>query len=386
MSKKVITLSGTRFLDASGRDFVPHGINMVCKDRALGCIGDYRKDDFEFLKENGFNLVRLGLQWCMAEPEAGKYSEEYFCKIDEIISNAASCGIPVFLDMHQDLYGAKFEDGAPEWATLDEGAEHIRTDLWSESYLVSPAVQTAFDNFWKDAPCADGSGVMTRFIDLWKFIADRYKDNPYVIGYDVFNEPFPGTPGGEVAQILNSFFEGGTELSNLEDENTIIKLVGSILPITSEFEEKVLNPFYDRIFTAIRSVDKDTLLFLESNYFANAGIPSEIRPAEYPDGRQIEGQAWAPHGYDILVDTADYEGGGTMRVDFIFGSLLERAGSLNIPVFFGEWGCYPNASEAQKEQAKHILELFSQAGVGQTYYDYSHIHDGGILEVLKRNP
>ncbi len=384
MAGKVIRVSGKRFIDDKGRDFVPYGINMVCKDRTVGCIGNYTEEEFKFLKENGFNLVRLGLQWCMAEPVPGVYSEDYFSKIDRIISLAAAHEIPVFLDMHQDLYGAKFEDGAPEWATVDEGAEHVRTELWSESYLVSPAVQLSFDNFWKDAPAADGVGVRTRFVSLWKFIAARYCDNPYVIGYDVFNEPFPGTVGGEVALILNEFMQGGVELSNLEDQSTIMNIVGKIMPITASFETGILNPFYDEVGTAIRSVDKDTILILESNYFANAGIPSEVQPACYPDGRQIENQAWAPHGYDILVDTSDYETGGTERVDFIFGSLLEKADSLDIPCFFGEWGCYPNASTGQKEQARHLLELFKRAGVGQTYYDHSHIHDGGILEVLKR--
>ena len=39
-------------------------------------------------------------------------------------------------------------------------------------------------------------------------------------------------------------------------------------------------------------------------------------------------------------------------------------------------------TEAQKEQAAFLLNLFKENGVGNVYYDFSHIRDGGILEIL----
>ncbi|MBR6474843.1 MAG: cellulase family glycosylhydrolase, partial [Lachnospiraceae bacterium] len=198
---------------------------MVCKEKARGYIGDYKPEDFEFLREHGFNLIRLGLQWDGAEPEPGKYNEEYFKGIDKIIEMAAVCDIAVFLDMHQDLYGVVFEDGAPEWATVTDGEEHIRTELWSESYLISPAVQHAFDNFWKNTPASDGVGIRTHYIELLKYLAKRYKGNPYVIGIDVMNEPFPGTPGMRVAEIMGRYMPDG-DMSALEDFSKIAEVIG----------------------------------------------------------------------------------------------------------------------------------------------------------------
>ena len=154
MTKK-IRVKETKFIKDTGEEFIPKGINMVCKDKGLGYIGKYTKDDFKFLKEKGFNLIRLGLIWDGAEPAPGEFSEKYFSKIDEIIAMAAAEDIPVFLDMHQDLYGVMFEDGAPRWATITDGERHVRTELWSDAYLMSPAVQHAFYNFWKDAPAPD---------------------------------------------------------------------------------------------------------------------------------------------------------------------------------------------------------------------------------------
>ncbi|MBO7634596.1 MAG: cellulase family glycosylhydrolase, partial [Lachnospiraceae bacterium] len=271
------------------------------------------------------------------------------------------------------------------------------------SYLISPAVQHAFDNFWQDAPAPDGVGIRTHYVNLWKHIAERFVDNPFVIGYDIMNEPFPGTPGAQVAEILGGLTsgaepesgDGGSDrrasngsvsstpaASPFDDHETIEMIVGSILPVTSEFEETCLNPFYDDVARAIRSVDPDTLIFLESNYFANAGIPSSIRPAADASGAVIQGQVWAPHGYDIMVDTDAYDEGGTDRVAFIFGSLLGTAERLGLPTLIGEWGCYPNASQAQKAQARFLLDIFKENGIGNVYYDFSHIKDGGILDTL----
>lgn len=386
MSKKFIYAKGNKLFTNDGLEFIAKGINMVCKDKSRNYIGNYKAEDFRFLKEHGFNLIRLGLAWDGAEPEPGKYDEKYFEKIDNLIALAREAGILVFLDMHQDLYGVVFEDGAPEWATITDDEQHIRTELWSESYLISPAVQHAFDNFWKNSPASDGVGIRTHYIELLKFVTNRYAENPYVIGFDIMNEPFPGTPGAAVGEIMGRFLqtsEGGeSDVSAFNNPESITAIVSEIFPITSKFESEVLNPFYDEAARAIRSVDKDILFMFEANYFANAGIPSVLRPAVYEDGRIIENQVFAPHGYDILVDTEAYDEGGLERVGFIFSSILNTATKMGIPVMIGEWGCYPNASEAQKEQAKFLLKMFTENCVGNVYFDYSHLHDGKIIQVL----
>src|SRR5690625_7014008 len=110
--------------------------------------------------------------------------------------------------MHQDLFSVKYGDGAPEWATLDEDLPHVTGDVWSDAYLMSPAVQTAFDNFWNNTPAEDGVGIQDRFAQLWKHIAERYADNRTVIGYDILNEPFIGSDAQHVMPILLTAFAG----------------------------------------------------------------------------------------------------------------------------------------------------------------------------------
>lgn len=381
--KKLISVSGTRFVTRDRTEFIPKGINMVCKDKSRNYIGDYTAKDFKFLKEKGFNLIRLGIFWDGVEPEPGIYDENYLDKVEAIINMASSENIPVFLDMHQDLYGIMFSDGAPVWATVTDGEEHIRTELWSESYLISPAVWHAFDNFWNNAAAPDGTGIRTHFIKMWQHLAERFAGHPGVVAYDVFNEPFPGSRGGEIACILGDFEKNAGSVTDISDMSALSGLISGIAAITGEFEQDTLCPFYDELFNAIRKVDPDTILLLESNYFANAGIPSMIRPAVTPSGEVISGQAYAPHGYDILVDTDEYETGGTDRIDIIFGSLLEKIRSIGLPAFIGEWGCYRNAGDAQKAQARHIKGLLASAGIGNVYYEYPDLlKEDGIITVL----
>ena len=376
MNKK-IRIENSRFVTDTGEPFIPKGVNMVCKDSSKSYIGNYSENDLSGLKESGCNLIRLGIFWDGAEPEPGIYDENYLNKLEILINMAAKADIPVFLDMHQDLFSVLYADGAPKWATLTDNKEHIRTGLWSESYLISPAVQHAFDNFWNNSPAADGIGIRTHYINMWKHIASKFADNPYVIGYDVMNEPFPGSSGAQIAAILGEFEKNGGSISGGFDEAALFGLISKIVPVTASFEQEILSPFYDELFSSIREVDKKTILIFESNYFANAGIPSHIRPAVDPSGNTVSYQAYAPHGYDILVDTDAYSSDpGNERIDLIFGSILQKISELaeqGIPSFIGEWGCYPQASPAQLKQAEHILKLLDAHAIGNVYYEYGHL-------------
>lgn len=398
---KKIIIKENKFFNDSGLEITPKGVNMVCKDKSRHYIGDYKSEDFTYLKNLGMNLVRLGIFWDGVEPVPGKYDEDYLKKIDDIIRMAAQNDICVFLDMHQDLFSAEFEDGAPGWATITDGNEYFKTELWSDAYLMCPAVQIAFDSFWQNKPAPDGIGLQDHYATMWKMLAKRYASNPYVIGYDILNEPFPGSAANKVMETLlgtiATMLPPGTDvmegLSNPQKKTelfekigsgeNLIKLVSAIEPVTGNFEETDLNSFYKKIFTSIRQVDKETFLMLENNYFSNAGIPSHVRPVKDDEGRVVYGQVFAPHGYDIFVDTDMYETTDFTRIDMIFETHRQVAAAMNIPVIIGEWGCFPEASESQMEQAKHLLSIFKKMKAGNTYYEFAHIRNPALEKVLK---
>ena len=120
---RFVSVSGTRFLDATGKTLVLHGINVANKNPRDGYMGNFGASDLDSIHAWGMNCIRLAIFWDGLEPQPGKINEEYLNRIAKVVRLAGNRGIYVLLDMHQDLYSGKFKsgDGAPAWATLDEG-------------------------------------------------------------------------------------------------------------------------------------------------------------------------------------------------------------------------------------------------------------------------
>jgi endoglycosylceramidase len=146
------------------------------------------------------NCIRLAIFWDGLEPQPGHFDRAYLGRIAQQVEWAKAQGLHVLLDMHQELDSVKFSDGAPAWATLDEGQPYTPTTLWSDAYYASPAVQAALDHFWSNSAAPDGVGLEEHYARVWQFVAQRFHDEPAVIGYDLMNEPFPGKDAQRVWQ------------------------------------------------------------------------------------------------------------------------------------------------------------------------------------------
>jgi len=116
-----VTVSGTQFLDASGKPLLLHGLNVATKSPESGYVGDLTASDYAAIRSWGMNCIRLAIFWDGLEPEPGHLDQAYLERIAQRVAWAKAQGLYVLLDMHQDLYSVKFSDGAPAWATLDEG-------------------------------------------------------------------------------------------------------------------------------------------------------------------------------------------------------------------------------------------------------------------------
>ena len=62
-------------------------------------------------------------------------------------------------------------DGAPQWATLTDGADTCSSGSREET----PAVRAAWDSFY-----ADRDDIQTHLVHVWKVIARRFADHPAV--------------------------------------------------------------------------------------------------------------------------------------------------------------------------------------------------------------
>jgi len=235
---------GHFFLDASGRVVFLHGVNMVYKvDSYRPAATGFGRDDARFLRRNGFNTVRLGIIYKGLEPKppaadgAPRYRSGYLRSIARTERVLAREGIFSLLDFHQDMYNERFEgEGWPDWQTLDDGMPAEPKNGFPANYLFMPALQRAYDHFWANDE-VEGRGLQDAYADAWRRVARRFRDRPYTMGYDILNEPWPGS----------AFFSQGC---------------GNPAGCPT-FDATTLTEFSIRVFEAIREVDRRTLAFWE---------------------------------------------------------------------------------------------------------------------------
>ena len=403
-----ITVKGTSFVDESGRERIFNGVNLVFKgtyDEKTGKTDyfavDWDEDMFRSLSEMGINIVRLGLAWKAVEPKPGEYDEKYLDMMEHFFDLCGKYGIYVFLDMHQDCY-----HGMPEWATVTDSYKRRKPKLiWAEGYFLDTAVHRAFDNFWANTPVC-GKGIQDWFADMWKHVALRFKDKENLFGFDVLNEPFPGTSGGKVFKNIvksgaKSLFARRKVL--LKSAKNIIKgdAVNEILSIFDDkkivreftksgdlliknFDVNKYYPFIKKIASAIREVTDNGIIIMEGCYYSNSSIPSSTPRIRYDDGRLEENLCFAPHGYDITVDSVYTNTAGNNRVDSIFDEHAKTQERLGVPVIVGEWGGMVPGSD-NYPHLEHLLEYFDNKHWSQSYWCFwKELRDEKIMKIISR--
>ncbi len=404
---RFVTAAGTDFRDTSGRRLVLHGINVANKSREQRYTGGLSRSDFAAIRGWGMNTVRLAIFWDALEPEPGRFDEAYLDRVARIVGWAKAERLYVLLDMHQDLYSHKFPegDGAPLWATLDDGKAHVRGAVWSDAYFASAAVQAALDHFWANSPAPGGMGLQDHYALAWKRVAERFRDEPAVAGYDIMNEPFPGSDGlrMQIAMLeklsalkkpsipasrliaLESTPDGRRQITGwLADMELYAGMLEAGAPIMQDFERGRLMPMYQRVRRAIRSVDTQHILFLEPAMSTNMGIRSALEPIADDAGRRDPQQAYAPHGYDIVTDTDSGDLGSNARVEMIFRRHGELARKWRMPMLVGEWGAYYLNAKAAAA-ARFAVQQFESLGCGDTYWDYTReLGKSPLLDALGR--
>lgn len=185
---------GRWITDGAGRVVILHGANMVYK------VGSYEPadagfgaDDAEFLARHGFNTVRLGVIYKGVEPAPRDYRADYIESIAQTEQILAERGIFSLVDFHQDMYNERFQgEGFPDWAVDDDGLPNEPGFGFPGNYLLMPALWRAYDHFWAN-DVIRGRGLQDAYAQAWRRVAARFADAPYVMGYDLFNEPWPGS-------------------------------------------------------------------------------------------------------------------------------------------------------------------------------------------------
>lgn len=403
-----ISVKGTAFVDEAGRERVFNGVNLVFKgayDEKTGKMDYYAvnwdEEMFQNLAEKGINLIRFGLVWKAIEPHPGKYNEEYLDFMEKYFDLCGKYGIYVYLDMHQDCY-----HGMPDWATVTDSYKRRKPKfIWAEGYFIDKAVHRAFDNFWANTPVY-GKGLQDYFADTWKHVAKRFKNKKNLFGFDILNEPFPGTDGGKVfkkiissgvktilsdkvnkTKAIKNIIKGDTATEALAviDDKEIFRAItsgGDLL--IKNFDVDKYYPFLQKVASAIREVTKKGIIIMEASYWSNISIPCSTPRLKYANGTVEENLAFAPHGYDLTVDTPMTNTASNKRVDTIFDEHKRTQERLGVPLIVGEWGGMVPGGE-EYPHLEYLLEKFDNNHWSQTYWCFwKELMDEKIMQIIAR--
>lgn len=250
---------GRWITDAQGRRVILHGFNMVAKappyDPAKLGFGE---KDAKFLAEHGFNAVRIGIVMSGLQPRPGRFDEAYLSSLKSTIDLLGRYGIRSLITFPQDLLSTKFRGtGYPDWMIRTDGipVDFLNHDTF-QNLLSNPALQRANDNFWNNAP-VHGKGLQDWYTDAWVHVAKRFRNDPAVLGYDLWNEPWPGTAWPSCMPPFGC----------------------------KDFDARKLAPFFSKMIRAIHAVDPAHLTFYEPNLVATVGAPINLgRPGDARSG------------------------------------------------------------------------------------------------------
>jgi endoglucanase len=242
----------------------------------------FTESDAAYIHSLGLNLVRIPINYHLFEDDMnpGVIKESAFQYLDNVIELCARYQIYTIIDLH---------------AFPGSQNQHWHSD--NPTHVAS---------FWIYKEFQD------RGVHLWEVIAERYKNQPWVAGYDVMNEP--ADPSGE----------------------------------------KVF-PHYRRLRDAIRKIDPNHILFLEGDRYAT----------DFSKFTEVwDNVVYTNHDYAVpgFIFGGDYPGStrgkyfdkDTLERDFLKKS--EFMFSHHVPLWVGEFGPVYTGDPKKDEMRYQILK------------------------------
>jgi endoglucanase len=276
----------------------------------------FGEDDAAFIRSLGLNLLRLPVNYRHFEDDIAPLviRESGLRRLDRVIDICAAHGIYTIIDLHA-LPG--FQN------------QHWHSDNPTHVAL-----------FWKHKNFQD------RVTHLWEVLAERYRGNPWVAGYNLINEPADPT-------------------------------------------EQMLMPVYRRLYDAIRAVDSDHILFFEGNRYS---LDFHMFGEPWPN------VVYTTHDYALpgFVDGGPYP--GISRGVFVDREVLERTflertkymRDTGTPIWVGEFGpVYTGNAEKDAMRFRLLqdqLEIYRRHGASWAIWTYKDIGLQGVVHAKKESP
>jgi endoglucanase len=338
---KLLRTRGASIVDGGGRPVRLRGVGLggwmnmenfitgypatesLMREAVRGVLGDERAElffdrlltsffdaeDAAFLAGLGVNCVRVPINYRQFEDDSRPFElrSEGFRQLDRAVSLCAEQGMYVVLDLHA-LPGAQ--------------NQHWHSD--------NPTHVAAF---WQHRHFQD------RAVHLWQALAERYRNEPWVAGYNLINEP--GDPGG-----------------------------------------KVIGQVYDRLVRAVREVDPRHILFLDGNTYSTDF-------SFFTD--RHDNVVYACHDYALagLAYGGPYPGEtqgtwvdrGQLERQFLERTSYQR--ETGTPIWVGEFGPVYTGNPQRDEQRYTILsdqlDIFDEHQASWSLWTYKDIGLQGLV-------
>lgn len=249
------------------------------------------EDDIRFIASTGANTIRLPFHYKLFTDEdyMGLTSnQDGFARIDSIVKWAGNNNLYVILDMHD----------APGGQTGDN-----IDDSYGYPWLMEDAE------------------AQNEFCEIWKNIAEYYKNEPVILGYELINEP------------IATYFENQDELNSK------------------------LEPLHKRAVAAIREVDPNHIILI--------GAPqwnSNFEP-------------FTDWDYDPQLMYTCHRYGGPATAEAI-QSFIDFRDKSNRPMYMGEIG--HNTDQWQADFVKALKDN----NIGYTFWPYKKRDDSCMVGIV----
>ena len=276
----------------------------------------FAEADADYLASLGVNCLRVPFSYHHFEDDAAPFTlkEQGFARLDSVIELCAAAGIYTILDLH----------AAPGYQNQNWHSDN--PSHWA--------------HFWTHPHFQD------RVVHLWEALADRYRDNPWVAGYNPLNEP--ADPSGEV-----------------------------------------IGPFYARLERAIRAVDSRHILFLDGNrYSTDFSMFTEV----------FENTVYTAHDYALpgIANPSRYPGevrGKHFDRDVIEATFLARTEFMartGTPIWIGEFGPVYTGDPQRDAGCYRLLadqlQIYQEHGASWSLWTYKDIGLQGLVHTPADSP
>jgi hypothetical protein len=320
---KMVLWDGSEASRLRGADLHPCSSNQ-----ADTCEGPTTQQDVQDLRDLGANLINASYPGVFGEDSPYDVNSATLGYLDDLITWAEEADIFVVI--------------------------HFRTGPGRNEAAIVGDGDPLYD-VWTDRETRDG------WIDMWRFTAERYRENPVVAGYNLMVEPHVNT-------VVDPEAELGPEAFRAETEGTL----------------QDWNAFASEITEAIRGVDEETPIIVNSLNWGDQEWFAALEPTGDP--RTV----YSFHGYNPDDYThQDYEPGSDFEIEYpgevdVDGEIVtfdrdwleeslrpvvEFSEEHGVPIYVGEFGTMrwvPNAVEFHRDQTA----LFEEYGWNYAYYTW----------------